>query len=65
MSEPAFPDLSCPACGDPMENRPTHAGKPHYVCNPCGTQLFVRREEGIERLRERAGRKAPKGGFWA
>jgi hypothetical protein len=26
------------------------SGKPYFVCDPCGTQFFVRRKEGIERL---------------
>lgn len=64
MAQPGDPALSCPACGEPMESRPTHAGKPHYICDPCGAQLFIRREEGIRRLRERGRRKSERG-FWA
>jgi hypothetical protein len=26
------------------------SGKPYFVCDPCGIQLFVRRKDGIERL---------------
>lgn len=57
-----YPELSCPACGEPMDNRPTQAGKPHYVCEPCGAQLFIRRERGIDALKERgAGGRQKKG----
>lgn len=50
-----------------MANRPTHAGKPHYVCERgCGSQLFIRTEEGIRRLRERhKGRRGKEGWQWA
>ncbi len=61
MAPIQYPELSCPACGEPMANRPTEAGKPHYICEPCGTQLFIRREAGIERLRERAENRKKKG----
>ena len=61
---PDYPALSCPCCGEPMPPRPTQRGKPHYICDPCGVQLFVRRQEGIERLLERHGgrRRPQKGG---
>lgn len=44
-----------------MPARRTHAGKPYYVCDPCGVQVFIRREEGIARLREKHGRRPRKG----
>jgi DNA-directed RNA polymerase subunit RPC12/RpoP len=59
----AYPTLACPACGEPMEPRDTHAGKPVYHCDPCGTQIFVRREEGIQRLKDRRGGRRSAGGW--
>jgi hypothetical protein len=41
-----------------MEPRETHHGKPYYHCDPCGTQVFVRRQEGIKRLEDR-GKRPP------
>jgi DNA-directed RNA polymerase subunit RPC12/RpoP len=53
-----YPTLTCPACGEAMEPRETHHGKPYYHCDPCGTQVFVRRQEGIKRLEDR-GKRPP------
>jgi len=33
-----------------LEKRTSKTGKPYFVCDPCGIQLFVRRKDGIERL---------------
>jgi hypothetical protein len=33
-----------------LEKRTSKTGKPYFVCDPCGIQLFVRRKGGIERL---------------
>ncbi len=61
-----FPELACPCCGEPMANRPTHAGKPHYVCEQgCGAQLFIRTALGIERLTERHGGRRKEEWKWA
>jgi len=27
-------------------------GKPYFICDPCGTQFFIRRKQGIENLNE-------------
>ena len=35
-----------------MEKRTDKNGKPYFVCDPCGIQLFVRRKQGIELLEE-------------
>ncbi len=59
MSAPALP---CPCCGQVMSPRRTHKGKPYYICDPCGVQLFIRTQEGIERLEQRT--RAP-AGFWS
>lgn len=46
----------CPVCAQPREVRVTKKGKPYLVCDPCGTQVFIRGSAGIEeftRLLER------------
>lgn len=42
--------LPCLLCGKDLEKRLTKKGKPLFVCNPCGVQMFIRRAEGIEKL---------------
>jgi DNA-directed RNA polymerase subunit RPC12/RpoP len=42
--------LPCFLCGRKLEKRTSKNGKPYFVCDPCGIQLFVRRKDGIERL---------------
>jgi len=37
-------------CGQELEKRVSKNDKPYFVCDACGIQLFVRRQEGIERL---------------
>lgn len=39
--------LPCFLCGAKLEKRTDKNRKPYFICNPCGTQLFVRREHGI------------------
>ena len=45
-----MPFLPCFLCGLKLEKRTSKTGKPYFVCDPCGVQLFVRRKDGIERL---------------
>ena len=47
-----MPFLPCILCGNPLEKRTDKNGKPYFVCDPCGTQFFVRRKQGIERLEQ-------------
>jgi recombinational DNA repair protein (RecF pathway) len=42
--------LPCFLCGAKLEKRTDKNLKPYFICNPCGIQLFVRRQHGIERL---------------
>jgi hypothetical protein len=42
--------LPCLLCVAKLEKRTDKNGKPYFVCNPCGIQLFVRREHGIQLL---------------
>jgi hypothetical protein len=42
--------LLCFLCGAKLEQRTDKHHKPYFICNPCGIQLFVRRQHGIELL---------------
>ena len=42
--------LPCLLCGKTLEKRTDKNGKPYFVCDPCGIQMFIRRKDGIERL---------------
>ena len=44
--------LPCFLCGCRLEMRTSKNGKPYFVCDTCGIQLFVRRKQGIEKLRK-------------
>jgi hypothetical protein len=44
--------LPCFLCGRKIEKRTSKRGKPYFVCDFCGIQLFIRRKQGIERLEE-------------
>src|SRR5438034_8489282 len=47
-----MPFLPCLLCGNKLEKRTDKNGKPYFVCDPCGIQLFVRRKQGIGLLEE-------------
>jgi DNA-directed RNA polymerase subunit RPC12/RpoP len=42
--------LPCFLCGTSLDKRTDKNRKPYFVCNPCGIQLFVRRQHGIKLL---------------
>ena len=43
--------IPCFLCGRKLEKRMSRKnGKPYFVCDRCGIQLFVRGKQGIERL---------------
>jgi hypothetical protein len=42
--------LPCFLCAASLDKRTDKNRKPYFVCNPCGTQLFVRRHHGIKLL---------------
>ena len=44
--------IPCTTCGSPLKKRRDKHGKPYFVCEPCGVQLFIRRKQGIENLAE-------------
>jgi DNA-directed RNA polymerase subunit RPC12/RpoP len=46
-----MPDsIPCTTCGARLKKRRDKHGKPYFVCEPCGVQLFIRRKQGIENL---------------
>lgn len=47
-----MPCLPCILCGEKLDQRTDKNGKFYFVCNPCGTQFFVRRTQGKEKLSE-------------
>jgi hypothetical protein len=47
-----MPSLPCLLCLKKLKQRTSRRLKPYFVCNSCGVQLFIRREQGIEKLKE-------------
>ena len=47
-----MPFLPCILCGEKLDQRTDKNGKFYFVCNPCGTQFFIRRTQGKEKLKE-------------
>jgi DNA-directed RNA polymerase subunit RPC12/RpoP len=48
-----MPFLPCLLCGRKLEKRTSKKnGKPYFVCDSCGIQLFIRKKQGIELLEE-------------
>jgi transcription elongation factor Elf1 len=52
-----MPKIKCPLCGKPLVVKKTRKKKPYAVCDDCGLQMFVRYEEGIDRLKEKIKRQ--------
>jgi chaperonin cofactor prefoldin len=44
--------LPCFLCGKQLDKRTDKNNKPYFICNPCGMQIFIRRELGIKKLEE-------------
>ncbi|MGD1019616.1 MAG: hypothetical protein ABSA12_09880 [Verrucomicrobiia bacterium] len=42
--------IPCFLCGNGLEVRTSKRRKPYFICDPCGVQVFIRREGGIARL---------------
>src|SRR5579864_9542177 len=42
----------CPVCGDALPLKIACTGKPYCHCDQCGIQLFFRKKNGIQRLKE-------------
>jgi hypothetical protein len=51
LVEQEFP---CPLCGAGLPILASKRGKPYFVCNFCGVQVFVRGKAGISKLKEMA-----------
>lgn len=45
-------DLPCFLCSKQLDQRTDKNNKPYFICNPCGMQVFIRRELGIRKLEE-------------
>ena len=50
-----MPSIPCILCGKQLERRTDKNGKSYFTCDPCGTQYFVRRKQGIEKLERLMG----------
>ena len=57
-----MPYLHCFLCNDFLEQRVSDKGKPYFVCDPCGVQIFVRKKTGIERLQNIVSQDQSHGG---
>ena len=44
--------IPCFLCGKKLSVRTDKNGKPYLICDPCGSQHFIRRKQGMERLAE-------------
>lgn len=42
--------IPCFLCSQELQQRKDKNGKPYFVCDPCGVQIFVRGRQGIENL---------------
>jgi hypothetical protein len=42
--------VPCFLCGAELTVRTDKNGKPYLLCDPCGSQQFIRRQQGRERL---------------
>ena len=47
-----MPAVPCFLCGKQLKRRIDKNGKPYFISDPCGTQIFIRRKQGIENLNE-------------
>ncbi len=47
-----MPSLPCFLCGNKLDQRTSKNNKPYFVCDPCGTQIFIRRPPGMENLQQ-------------
>ena len=44
--------IPCFLCGTELAVRTDKNGKLYLICDPCGSQHFIRRKQGMERLAE-------------
>lgn len=45
-------EIPCFLCGQKLTVRTDKNGKFYLICDPCGSQHFIRRKQGMERLGE-------------
>jgi len=50
VQEPTY--LPCFLCDRQLEIKSSKRKKPYFICDPCGLQAFVRKEQGIQLLAE-------------
>jgi hypothetical protein len=50
-----MPSIPCILCAKQLERRTDKNGKSYFTCDPCGTQYFIRRKQGIEKLERLMG----------
>jgi len=44
--------LPCFLCSKELPKKLDKNRKPYFICDPCGTQIFIRRKQGMEKLEE-------------
>ena len=44
--------LPCNLCSQKLQQRTDKNGKPYFICDPCGVQMFIRCKQGIDNLAE-------------
>lgn len=44
--------IPCFLCGATREIKTSKKNKPYFICEPCGLQVFIRRDAGIKLLRK-------------
>ena len=44
--------IPCFLCGGAIEVRNSKKNKPYFICDPCGLQAFIRRDRGVDKLKE-------------
>lgn len=44
--------IPCFLCGDFQDLKPSKKDKPYFICDTCGIQCFIRKMDGINRLKE-------------
>jgi DNA-directed RNA polymerase subunit RPC12/RpoP len=48
--------IACFLCGRRVEIRLSKKGRPYFICDDCGLQVFIRGDTGIRRLKELASK---------
>jgi DNA repair exonuclease SbcCD ATPase subunit len=44
--------IPCFLCSQELRQRKDKNEKPYFVCDPCGVQMFIRGQQGIENLKQ-------------